>query len=41
MFLTLANQLHDGQNNGLGQLILGFIYESLGLATYTLKNLGH
>lgn len=39
IFLTMANQLHEGQNIYLSQLILGSLYESLGLAIKTLKNL--
>lgn len=38
-YLTLANQLHEGRDICLSQLILGSIYESLGLATKTVKNL--
>lgn len=38
-FMTLANQLRNGQNVGLGQLVLTSFYEALRLATYTMKNL--
>lgn len=38
-YLTLTNQLHEGRDILLSQLILGSLYESLGLATEALKNL--
>lgn len=38
-FLTLANQQHEGQNIFLSQLILGSLYETLGLAIDSLKTL--
>lgn len=38
-YLTLDNQLHEGRNIYLSQLILGSLYEYLGLSTKTLKNL--
>lgn len=38
-FMTLANQLHDRRNIFLHQLILGSLYETLGLAFETLKYL--
>lgn len=38
-YLTLVNQLHERRDIYLGQLILGSLYESLGLATKSLKNL--
>lgn len=37
-FLTLENQLHARHNICLSQLILGWLYESLGYATEFLKN---
>ncbi|KAI5393548.1 hypothetical protein KIW84_060608 [Lathyrus oleraceus] len=38
-YLTLAKQLHERQDICLSQLILGYLYESLGLVTKTLKKL--
>lgn len=38
-YITLANQLHEGKDVFLSQLILGLLYESLGLATKVLRNL--
>lgn len=39
-FLTLTNQLHDGRNICLGQLILGSLYDSLQIETHSQKNIG-
>lgn len=38
-YLTLENQLDEGRDICISQLILGSIYESLRLATWTLKKL--
>lgn len=38
-YLTLANQSHEGRDISLRQLILGSLYESLGLTTEALKNI--
>lgn len=38
-YLTLANQLHEGYDIYLSQLILGSLYESLEVAIDALKNL--
>lgn len=37
-FFTLANQMHEGRNICLGKLILGSLYESLGLEYHALKH---
>lgn len=37
-YLTLANDLHESRDIFLSQLILESLYESLGLATESLKN---
>lgn len=38
-FLTMANQLHAGDNRCLSEMILVNIYESLGEGVTTLKNI--
>lgn len=38
-YITLANQLHEGKYVCLTQLILGSLYEPLGIATEVLRNL--
>lgn len=36
---NLANQIHEGKFVCLSQLILGYLYESLGLVTKSLRNI--
>lgn len=40
-FITLANQIHEGRNICLNKLILGSLYESLGIASFELKSINH
>lgn len=38
-YITLANQIHEGKDVFLSQLILGSLYESLGVSTEALRNI--
>lgn len=38
-FITITNQLHEGRNLCLIQMILGSLYENLGMVVATLNNI--